>query len=146
MASTAVDPALRPVRAATPPGQKSEAPRPKPHITDLPITLDNWYKHVNWLNVTFIIGIPIMGCIAAAYTPLRIETAIWSVVYYFATGLGMYLEPLMRVSTDNKGITAGYHRLWAHKSYSASLPLEVFLALVGGASIEGSIRWWSRDQ
>lgn len=24
----------------------------KPHITDLPITRGNWYKHVNWLNVS----------------------------------------------------------------------------------------------
>ncbi|KAK0182152.1 hypothetical protein PV327_000316 [Microctonus hyperodae] len=26
------------------------------------------------------------------------------------------------------GITAGAHRLWAHKSYSAKLPLRIFLA------------------
>ena len=24
----------------------------KPHITDLPITKENWFKHVNWLNVS----------------------------------------------------------------------------------------------
>jgi stearoyl-CoA desaturase (delta-9 desaturase) len=24
----------------------------KPHITDTPITKKNWYKHVNWLNVS----------------------------------------------------------------------------------------------
>lgn len=33
----------------------------KPHITEQPITLQNWYKHVNWLNVTFIIFIPMLG-------------------------------------------------------------------------------------
>lgn len=97
----------------------------------MPITLDNWYKHVNWLNVYFIGMIPLAGCIASFWTPLRLETALWSVLYYFCTGLG---------------ITAGYHRLWAHKSYSASRPLELFLALCGGGAIEGSIRWWSRDQ
>ncbi len=102
----------------------------KPHITDLPITWDNWWKHINWLNCTFIFGIPLIGCIVAMWTPLRVRTAIWAVTYYFCTGLG---------------ITAGYHRLWAHKSYSARRPLEVFLALCGAASIEGSIRWWSRD-
>lgn len=26
------------------------------------------------------------------------------------------------------GITAGAHRLWAHKSYSAKIPLRIFLA------------------
>jgi stearoyl-CoA desaturase (delta-9 desaturase) len=92
--------------------------------------LDNWYKHVNWLNVYFIAGIPLMGCIASIWTPLKFQTAIWAVGYYFCTGLG---------------ITAGYHRLWAHKSYSATRPLELFLALFGGGAVEGSIRWWSRD-
>ncbi|KAF2673471.1 putative stearic acid desaturase [Microthyrium microscopicum] len=108
---------------------KAEA-RPKPHITDTPITWANWHQHVNWLNCVFIIGIPLSGCIAAIWTPLKWQTALWAVIYYFCTGLG---------------ITAGYHRLWAHKSYSASRPLELFLALCGGGAVEGSIRWWSRD-
>ncbi|KAJ9635947.1 stearoyl-CoA 9-desaturase [Coniosporium tulheliwenetii] len=102
----------------------------KPHITDTPITKKNWHKHVNWLNVFLIGGIPLMGCIAAFWTPLTLKTAIWAVAYYFATGLG---------------ITAGYHRLWAHTSYKASLPLKIFLAAVGGGAVEGSIRWWARD-
>jgi stearoyl-CoA desaturase (Delta-9 desaturase) len=87
MASTAVDPT---VVKRTPSPKPESQNRPKPHITDLPITWDNWYKHVNWLNVYFIGAIPLIGCIAAIYTPLRIETAIWSVVYYFATGLGRF--------------------------------------------------------
>lgn len=28
------------------------------------------------------------------------------------------------------GITAGAHRLWAHRSYSAKLPLRIFLAIL----------------
>jgi stearoyl-CoA desaturase (delta-9 desaturase) len=68
--------------------KRASSPRSKPHITDQPITLSNWHKHVNWLNVYFIGGIPLMGCIAAIWTPLRLETAIWSVIYYFCTGLG----------------------------------------------------------
>jgi stearoyl-CoA desaturase (delta-9 desaturase) len=39
----------------------------------------------------------------------------------------------------------GYHRLWAHTSYSATLALKVYLAAVGGGAVEGSIRWWARD-
>lgn len=105
-------------------------PADRPHITDTPITMQNWHQHVNWLNVIFIGVIPLVGCIAASRTPLQLKTLIWSVVYYYCTGLG---------------ITAGYHRLWAHKSYSATRPLEMFLALCGGAAVEGSIRWWSRD-
>ncbi|KAI2636976.1 acyl-CoA desaturase 1 [Hypomontagnella submonticulosa] len=102
----------------------------KPHITEFPITWDNWYKHVNWLNTTFIIFVPLMGLIAAYWTPLHPKTAIFAVIYYFNSGLG---------------ITAGYHRLWAHSSYKASLPIKIYLAAMGAAAVEGSIRWWSRD-
>jgi stearoyl-CoA desaturase (delta-9 desaturase) len=74
--------------------------------------------------------VPLAGCVAAFWTPLTWQTAVWSVVYYFWTGLG---------------ITAGYHRLWAHKSYNAGLALRIWLAAVGAGAAEGSIRWWSRD-
>lgn len=40
---------------------------------------------------------------------------------------------------------AGYHRLWAHTSYKATLPLKIWLAAGGAAAVEGSARWWSRD-
>ena len=42
------------------------------------------------------------------------------------------------------GITAGYHRLWAHRAYNASKPLQYFLAIAGAGAVEGSIKWWSR--
>jgi stearoyl-CoA desaturase (delta-9 desaturase) len=101
----------------------------KPHITELSISWSNWYKHVSWLNVYFILVVPFMGCVAAYFTPLRFYTALCAVIYYFNTGLG---------------ITAGYHRLWSHSSYKATLPLKIYLAAVGAGAVEGSIRWWSR--
>ncbi|KAI5845394.1 delta-9 fatty acid desaturase [Tricharina praecox] len=102
----------------------------RPHITDQPMTMKNWWKHLNLLNTYLIIFVPMLGLWGAYYTPLSWPTLIWSIVYYYNTGLG---------------ITAGYHRLWAHSSYSASLPLKIYLAAVGGGAVEGSIRWWSRD-
>lgn len=100
----------------------------KPHITEQPITWSNWYQHVNWLNTTFIIVIPLAGLISSYWVPLQTKTAIFTVAYYFFAGLG---------------ITAGYHRLWAHSSYKATLPLKIFLAAGGSAAVEGSARWWS---
>ncbi|PUU73588.1 hypothetical protein B9Z19DRAFT_1003973 [Tuber borchii] len=101
-----------------------------PHISETPITLGNLWQHIDKLNITLIVLVPILGVWAAFYTPLRTQTLCWAVLYYFWTGFG---------------ITAGYHRLWAHTSYSARLPLKIFLAAVGGGAVEGSIRWWSRD-
>ena len=39
---------------------------------------------------------------------------------------------------------AGYHRLWSHRSYTASLPLQVFLLLGGTSAVQGSCYWWAR--
>jgi stearoyl-CoA desaturase (delta-9 desaturase) len=102
----------------------------KPHISEQPLTWANWYQHVNWLSTTLIIFMPLLGLVAAYWTPLNWKTAVFSIIYYFNTGLG---------------ITAGYHRLWAHTSYKATLPLKIYLAAVGAGAVEGSIRWWSRD-
>lgn len=43
------------------------------------------------------------------------------------------------------GITAGAHRLWSHRSYKASLPLRIFLALANSMAFQNDIYEWSRD-
>ncbi|XP_049947548.1 acyl-CoA Delta-9 desaturase-like [Schistocerca serialis cubense] len=40
------------------------------------------------------------------------------------------------------GLTAGTHRLWAHRSYEASAPLRAFLAACHTAAGQGSIYTW----
>ena len=40
---------------------------------------------------------------------------------------------------------AGYHRLFAHRCYSATWPLRALLIALGSGAVEGSVRWWSRD-
>lgn len=47
-------------------------------------------------------------------------------------------------ATTNLRTFTGYHRLWAHTSYKATLPLQIYLAAVGVGAAEGSIRWWSK--
>ncbi|KAF6525322.1 hypothetical protein HZS61_011117 [Fusarium oxysporum f. sp. conglutinans] len=98
------------------------------HIADTPMTWSDIHLHINWLNATLIVIIPIIGFISAYWTPLHLYTGIWAVILYFNTGLG---------------ITAGYHRLWAHTSYKATTPLKIYLAAAGAGAVQGSIRWWS---
>ncbi|XP_035519883.1 stearoyl-CoA desaturase b isoform X3 [Morone saxatilis] len=43
------------------------------------------------------------------------------------------------------GVTAGAHRLWSHRSYKASLPLRVFLALGNSMAFQNDIYEWARD-
>ena len=127
----------------------------KVHIAETPLTRANWYKHVNWLNVYMIIGIPLYGVVQAWWTPLRWQTALFAVIYYYWTGLGITAGKQHNPSTavhqckKNQSLTSkfftGYHRLWAHTSYSATLPLRIWFAAMGGGAVEGSIRWWARD-
>lgn len=76
----------------------------KPHITDTKMTLANWHMHVNWLNVFFILVIPLAGCIQALWVPLQLKTAIWAVVYYFMTGLGITAGKSMAPKEDEEEI------------------------------------------
>lgn len=43
------------------------------------------------------------------------------------------------------GITAGAHRLWAHRSYKAKWPMRIILAYLQSMAFENSIFEWSRD-
>ncbi|XP_038060328.1 stearoyl-CoA desaturase 5-like [Patiria miniata] len=43
------------------------------------------------------------------------------------------------------GITAGAHRLWAHRCYKAKLPLRLVLAMFNCMAFQNDIYEWSRD-
>jgi len=68
---------------------------------------------------------------------------------------GLYLLPssswktwlfvLVSYLYSGLGITAGAHRLWAHKTYKAKFPLRLFLAVANSMAGENSIYVWSRD-
>jgi stearoyl-CoA desaturase (Delta-9 desaturase) len=94
-----------------------------------PVTIHNWWKEVNYLTTIVLTVVPLLSIYGMFTTALVEKTAVWSIIYYFFTGLG---------------ITAGYHRLWAHRSYNASKPLQYILALAGVGAVQGSIKWWSR--
>merc|ERR1719362_895969 len=83
--------------------------------------------------------------------------ALWAVLVILAFG---GLDPLfgqgaMRWQTfalaavtyicSGFGITAGAHRLWAHRSYKAGLPLRVLLMVFNSIANQGTIVHWARD-
>ncbi|KAI9014494.1 stearoyl-CoA desaturase [Phycomyces nitens] len=114
---------------------QSEAPKPPlPKsalgcMFDEPTTASNWHKHVNWPQSILLLGTPLIGLYGLCTTELQTKTFVWAVIYYFITGLG---------------ITAGYHRLWAHRAYCATVPLRLLLCAAGTGAVEGSTYWWSR--
>ncbi|CAG8446765.1 11145_t:CDS:2 [Diversispora eburnea] len=102
----------------------------KKHIREEPITWENWYKHINWLHTPLLTSLPLISIYGFYTTEIQSKTAIWAIIYYFITGLG---------------ITAGYHRLWSHRAYKAARAFEIFLIFAASGAVEGSIRWWCRD-
>ncbi|KAF9645342.1 delta9-fatty acid desaturase [Thelephora ganbajun] len=94
-----------------------------------PITWSNWYKEVRWFNLSVIVITPLVSLYGALTTHLEMRT-FWFCVFYYVFNM--------------IGITAGYHRLWSHRAYNASKPLEYFLAVAGGGSVQGAIWWWAR--
>jgi len=51
----------------------------------------------------------------------------WFVILWLATGMS---------------ITAGYHRLWAHRAYEAAWPIKVLYMLFGAMALQNSILIW----
>ena len=59
------------------------------HIIDQPWTLSNWHKHLNWLHVVILVGVPLLGLYGWMTTEMQSKTLVWAVIYYFMTGLGI---------------------------------------------------------
>ncbi|KAG0245383.1 hypothetical protein BGW41_000010 [Actinomortierella wolfii] len=102
---------------------------PLPPLIGEKVTLSNWYKFVDWKHVIGLGLTPLIALYGVFTVEMQRKTIIWAVIYYFMTGLG---------------ITAGYHRLWAHRAYTAGPLMSFVLALLGAGAVEGSIKWWSR--
>jgi stearoyl-CoA desaturase (delta-9 desaturase) len=65
--------------------------------------------------------------------------------YYYGYGWPHLLWFLLTFSFCNLSITAGYHRLWAHKAYEANIILRLLYALGGAFALQNSALHWSSD-
>lgn len=88
------------------------------------------WKRLNWLHVPLLVGTPIVGIYGLLTAKFYWQTWLFTYCFYLFSGFG---------------ITAGYHRLWAHRSYRAHPILEFILLVAGTSAVEGSVRWWARD-
>lgn len=72
-----------------------------------------------------------------------VGTPIWALTYGFdwvEVGVAIFLFYFTGMS-----ITAGYHRLWSHKTYSAHPVVRFILAVGGAMTLQNSILHWSSD-
>jgi len=100
----------------------------------------NWYKNINWHfehgTINYPMGIYISLCHFWAViglfrvTQCKAQTLLLAFILWPISGLG---------------ITAGVHRLWSHRSYTAGPTYRCLLMLMNSIANQGSIYHWARD-
>ena len=84
-----------------------------------------------WGNIVIMIVLHSMALVGIIVGPLaKWQSLVFFMFYYLFSGMG---------------VTAGAHRLWAHKTYKAKLPLQIILMFFNCISMQNDILEWSRD-
>ncbi|KAK7197505.1 stearic acid desaturase [Novymonas esmeraldas] len=86
----------------------------------------------NWIGIA-VITVPLIFSVLgfALRIPAPLPVLQWGLLFYVLFGAG--------------GITAGYHRLFSHGTYTAGQAMKWSCAYFGAASFQGSIKWWARN-
>ena len=88
---------------------------------------------LNWTNLFFIVGAHGMALLAIVYLA-AVRCSPWTV----AIGVAW-------LALSGLSITGGYHRLFAHRSYTAAGPLRLLYLLFGAAAVQNSALAWAAD-
>jgi stearoyl-CoA desaturase (delta-9 desaturase) len=99
---------------------------------------------INWPMVVYLGGVHL----TAAYA-LVVLLALGGVCPLFGKSAGVKHETIILSFVlyvcSGLGITAGAHRLWAHNSFKAGLPLRILLMTFNSIANQGTIFHWARD-
>jgi stearoyl-CoA desaturase (Delta-9 desaturase) len=91
-------------------------------------------KKLNWPGVLALILVPIAAVPLVTYH-IMVDGWMWSI---WITAFALYC-------LTGLSITAGYHRLFAHRAYEAHAWVRWTLAFFGAAALQNSIYIWCRD-
>jgi stearoyl-CoA desaturase (delta-9 desaturase) len=83
-------------------------------------------------NLIFFTVISLLGFVVAP---------IWGFIHGFS-GWAWLVAGIFWV-LSGLSITAGYHRLWSHRTYKAHWPLKLFFAIFGAQSLQNSVLVWA---
>ncbi len=89
-------------------------------------------RPIVWGNVAFLTLAPLAAAIAVP----------WYVLTRGVTWVEIVACAFMWLVTG-LSITAGYHRLFTHRAYSAPAPVRAFFAILGAAAYENSVISWA---
>lgn len=91
-------------------------------------------SRIEWTTVLFLF-----------FTTLASVTIIPYYAMTYGVHLSIVLFGLIFGVATNLSITAGYHRLFAHKAYDANRWVKWLYVLIGSAAFQGSVMKWSSD-
>jgi stearoyl-CoA desaturase (delta-9 desaturase) len=91
-------------------------------------------RKINWLNTLFLVFTPVVG----------IAGTVLLLVFGWVHWPTWVLAGSMTIVTG-LSVTAGYHRLFAHKSYKAHWLVRSIFLLFASAAFEGSVLEWCTD-
>jgi stearoyl-CoA desaturase (delta-9 desaturase) len=83
----------------------------------------------------------------AVFTLTACVAFIWVPIEAFLHGFDMF-EVGTAVALFiycGMSITAGYHRLWSHRTYQTTAPVRIFYAIGGAFALQNSILHWTSD-
>lgn len=84
-----------------------------------------------WRNIILMSLLHMAALYSVCLIPAaKLMTLAWASLCFVLSGLG---------------VTAGAHRLWSHRSYKATLPLRIFLAVINSMAFQNDIYEWARD-
>ena len=89
---------------------------------------------INWTNMWLFSLTP---ALAISLVPLY--------GFYFGYDLFEWVVFVLMMGFCGMSITAGYHRLWSHKTYKAHPVIRVMLAIGGACALQNDILYWASD-
>jgi stearoyl-CoA desaturase (delta-9 desaturase) len=114
--------------AAAAGGTDPDVPKEKRTVTTNP------EKKKDWINIAFLSLTPLIGVFGTAAYALTFGVRWWEpvlfLVFYALVGLS---------------VTAGYHRLYAHKGYEAHPLVQGFFLFFGAMALQNGVLQWASD-
>lgn len=78
-------------------------------------------------------------------TPAFAVTLVPLYGYFYGYDLYEWLVFLLLMGFCGMSITAGYHRLWSHKTYKAHPVLRTLFAIGGACALQNDVLYWASD-
>jgi stearoyl-CoA desaturase (Delta-9 desaturase) len=91
-------------------------------------------RQVIWLNLVFLLGTLLVALVGTPWYLIKVGLGWPEAITFLAIWLLVGLS-----------VTAGYHRLFAHKTFQAAWPVRLGLLIFGAGALENSVLKWAAD-